>query len=127
MTPASSQRRSVSLLVIVALVVTTLVSGFARAPAHAASFVDPVLGVVTLCTPSATATNSDDVPGQTALAEHCPLCTLLAPLALAPSLATTLVVFRDACKADKATHALAWAAARLHLGGVGSRAPPPSA
>ncbi len=127
MTPASSQRRSISLLAIVALVVTTLASGFVRVPAHAASFVDPVLGVVTLCTPSATVANTGDGPGHTALAEHCPLCTLLAPLALAPSLATTPVVFRDGCKADKSTHAHAWTAARLHLGGVGSRAPPPSA
>ncbi len=127
MTPAS-QRRSISLLAIVALVVTTLASGLARAPAHAASFVDPVLGVVTLCTPSATVTNTDGLPaGQTPLPEHCPLCTLLAPLALAPSLAITPVTFRDGREADNGLRILALPAARLHLGGVGSRAPPPSA
>lgn len=123
MKPASPHRRSLTLLTIVALLVTTLASGFYRTPAHAAGYVDPVLGAVTLCTPGSGAADTGRVPPQH-LVEHCPLCTLLAPLAIAPPLASAPVAFHDAVKAPAPSHPLALPAVRLHLGGVGSRAPP---
>lgn len=123
MKPASRHRRSLTLLTIVALVLTTLASGFVRAPAQAAGYVDPVLGAVTLCTPGSGAADTGRVPPQHR-ADHCPFCTLLAPLAIAPSLACAPVTFLDAAKAIAPSYSVAVPADSLHLGGVGSRAPP---
>lgn len=124
---ASRHRRSLTLLSIAALVVTTLASSFARIPAHAAGYVDPVLGVVTLCTPSAVTADRGSLPDQRTLAEHCPLCTLLGPLAIAPRLACVPIAFSDASNDTEPAHAIAPPLDQLHLGGVGSRAPPRTA
>jgi hypothetical protein len=123
MKPASRHRRSLTLLTLVALVLTTLANGVVRAPAQAAGYVDPVLGAVTLCTPGSGAAGTGRVPPQH-LAEHCPLCTLLAPLAIAPPLSSAPLTFNDAVEAPPPSHPVVLPTHRLHLGGIGSRAPP---
>jgi hypothetical protein len=127
MKPASRHRRSLTLLTIAALVVTTLAGGFVRAPAQAAGYVDPVLGVVTLCTPGAITADSGDLPDQRPPAEHCPLCTLLTPPAIAPTQACVPVAFSGASDGTVPARAVATRVDPLHLGGVGSRAPPRTA
>jgi hypothetical protein len=127
MKPAFKHRRKLTLLTVVAFVLTTLAGGFVRAPAHAAGYVDPVLGVVTLCTPGAITADSGDLPDQRPPAEHCPLCTLLTPPAIAPTQSCVPVAFPNTSRGTVPARAVATGADHLHLGGVGSRAPPRTA
>lgn len=119
--------RTVALLSILALVGKVLVGAFCHVPAAAAaaSTVDPVLGVLSICesgSHAAPAPGGGSAPAGNA--DHCSVCTLLTGLAVALALAFATVVFPPAAIRPRLAAGVRTLADHLSLGGIRSRAPP---
>ena len=123
---APHPRRVFATLAAIAFVVSALATAFQRAPVHAAGFVDPVLGLVSVCASDGSSTVPQDGGGQLPhLPDHCPLCTLLTPGALPDAgLPETAVVFAIGILPVPSPQGVRTLADHLGLGGIRSRAPP---
>ena len=126
MRPASQPRRVLAFLAAIALVLASVDAAFQRAPAQAAGLVDPVLGLVSVCAADGSPTAPERGGGQHRdLPAHCPVCTLLTPLALpGPGLPETAVVFAITLLPAPSPQGARTLADHLGLGGIRSRAPP---
>jgi hypothetical protein len=119
-------RRVFATLAAVALVLASIAAAFQRSPAHAAGFVDPVLGLVSVCASDGSSTVPQDGGGQQPhLLDHCPLCTLLTPIALpGAGLPETAIVFAIGHLPALSPRGAQTLADHLGPGGIRSRAPP---
>ncbi len=125
MRSASHPRRVFALLASIALVLATITAAFQRAPAHAAGLVDPVLGLVSVCASDGSPMRPQHGGGQQHVPDHCPLCTLLTPMALpGEGLPETAVVFAIGLVPAPSPQGARTLADHLGLGGIRSRAPP---
>ena len=120
-------RRVFATLAAVALVLASIAAAFQRAPAHAAGFVDPVLGLVSVCASDGSSKVPQHGGGgqQPHLLDHCPLCTLLTPIALpGAGLPEAAVVFAIGILPVLSPQGAQTLADHLGPGGIRSRAPP---
>lgn len=126
MRSASLPQRALAFLAAIALVLATVTAAFQRAPAQAAGLVDPVLGLVSVCAADSSPAAPERGGGEHQhLPEHCPLCTLLTPLALpGAELPETAVVFAITHLPVPSPQGARRLADHLGPGGIRSRAPP---
>ncbi len=126
MRPASQPRRAFAFLAAIALVLAAVTASFQRAPAQTAGLVDPVLGLVSVCTADASPATPEQGGGRHQHSQyHCPLCTLLTPVALPDAdLPDTAVVFAATPLPAPVPQEARTLADHLVLGGIRSRAPP---
>ena len=119
-------RRVFATLAAIALVLSTIATAFQRAPVHAAGFVDPVLGLVSVCASDGSSTAPQDGGGPLPhVPDHCPLCTLLTPVLLPDAgLPETAAVFAIGILPAPSPQGARTLADHLGLGGIRSRAPP---
>ena len=112
---------------VLALLSSILAGAFGYAPVkQVAPVVDDVLGVLTLCVPTALDDNghAGGAPAHNP-AEHCPACITFAKLAIATAFVLLAIIAFPVGAAPALVPALLQRpATRLSLGGIGSRAPP---
>ena len=92
-------------------------------PSAAVTRVDDLLGTVVICT----ADGAKVLPGEGpdhSRAQHCPACTLLAPVALAVAIAFITIDFPPALSTRPTILQPRAPAVHVSLGGIRSRAPP---
>lgn len=114
-------------LLALAMIAGSLGVAFARAGAAggSGSIIDSVLGAVPICHHATGSADTGSAPNDDGAVDHCPLCLLLASVALAALALLGCLAAPFSSAACVGRHAVA---ARLRAewppGGVGSRAPP---
>jgi hypothetical protein len=110
-------------LAVVAVIGNIVASAFccAPSPSRRAEIIDPVLGVIPLCTNALDGSGGNQPKGSK---QHCPICPAAAHKAIGPgafalSAATATVADTDSIRTTAPA-----IAKDLKLGGLGSRAPP---
>jgi DUF2946 family protein len=128
---ALTRKHLVAWLGIIALLGNVLAGAFGNgAASKAMQITDEVLGALVICTPHGPVwgeLDSDGEPVKIPSGEHCPACVTLAKAALAIAILFVAIVFALPAVLWPQSERASSFAARLSLGGIGSRAPPLSA
>ena len=110
-------------LAVVALLGNVIASAFCCAPSslRRAEVVDPVLGVIPLCTNALDGNGSNQPKGSK---QHCPICLAAAHKAVGPGAFAVSFVTPPVADAYSSRTTAPAIDKDLKLGGLGSRAPP---